>query len=86
MTGDFKPLIFCDAEEFVRIENGTYYEIEAPPGLHKCMTESLQRPRAIEVNVVSGKSAYVHIRLLQGWGRHAELANSPIILRKWRCT
>jgi hypothetical protein len=76
MTGDFKPLLFCDGEELARIENGTYYEIEAPSGLHKCTTESLQRPGAIEVNVIAGKSAYVHVKLLQGFKDHAALANT----------
>ena len=75
MTGDFKPLVFCDSEEIARIENGTYYEIDAPPGPHKCAAESLQRG-TIEVNVVAGKSAYVHVTLLQGWTRHAALANT----------
>lgn len=75
MTGDFKPPVFCDSEELARIENGTFYEIEAPPGLHKCNAESSQRS-GIEVNVVAGKTAYVHVKLLQGWARHAELANT----------
>jgi hypothetical protein len=76
MTGEFKPLIFCDGEEVARIANGTYYELEAPPGLHKCTAESLQRPAAIEVNVIAGKSSYVHVKLLQGWTDHAALANT----------
>ncbi len=76
MTGDFKPLIFCDGEELARIENGTYYEMEAPPGLHKCTAESLQRPGTIEVNVVAGKTTFVHVKLLQGFKDHAALANT----------
>ena len=76
LTGDFKPKIFCDGEELARIENGTYFEVTAPAGLHTCKVESLQRPDAIEVNVIAGKSAYVHVKLLPGWTDHAALANT----------
>jgi hypothetical protein len=76
MTGDFKPTVYCDGEELARIENGTSFEVTATVGVHSCTAESLQRPGAIEVNVVAGKSAYVHVILLQGWTRHAALANT----------
>jgi hypothetical protein len=76
MTGDFKPTLYCDREELARIENGTSFEVTAPVGIHTCTVESLQRPGAIEVNVIAGKPAYVHVKLLQGWKDHAALANT----------
>jgi len=75
MTGDFKPTVFCDGEELAHIENGTSFEVIATAGSHTCTVESLQRPGAIEVNVITGKPAYVHVKLLQGWKDHAALAN-----------
>jgi hypothetical protein len=74
MTGEFKPPLFCDGEQVARIENGTSYELQAPPGLHTCTVESLQRPGGIQVNVIGGKTAYVHVRLLKGIRDRAELA------------
>jgi len=76
MTGDFKPMVFCDGEELAHIENGTSFEVIATAGSHTCTVESLQRPGAIEVNVIAGKPAYVHVKLLQGWKDHAALANT----------
>jgi hypothetical protein len=76
LTGDFKPTLYCDSEELARIENGTSFEVTAPVGIHTCTVESLQRPGAIEVNLTGGKPAYVHVKLLQGWGNHAALANT----------
>ena len=76
MTGDFKPTVFCDGEELAHIENGTSFEVIATAGSHTCTVESLQRPGAIEVNVIAGKPAYVHVKLLQGWKHHAALANT----------
>ena len=76
MTGDFKPTVFCDGEELAHIENGTSFEVIATAGSHTCTVESLQRPGAIEVNVIAGKPAYVHVKLLQGWKDHAALANT----------
>ena len=76
MTGDFKPTVYCDGEELARIENGTSFEVTATVGVHTCTAESLQRPGAIEVNVVGGKTSYVHVNLLQGWARHAALATT----------
>jgi hypothetical protein len=75
-TGDFKPMLYCDSEEIARIENGTSFEVTAPLGIHTCTVESLQRPGAIEVNVKEGKPAYVHVKLAQGWGNHAELTKT----------
>lgn len=75
-TGDFKPTLFCDGTDFARIENGTFFQINALVGLHKCTVESLQRP-VIEVNVLAGKATYVHVKLLPGGIReHAGLANT----------
>jgi hypothetical protein len=74
-SGDFKPLLFCDNTELARIENGTYFQVTAPAGLHTCTVESL-RGSALEVNVLAGKSAYVHVKLLPGIWDHAELANT----------
>src|SRR5258708_3510238 len=62
-TGDFKPPVFCDDTELARIENGTYFQVTAPAGLHTCTVESLRGP-VIEVNVLAGKSTYVHVKLL----------------------
>jgi hypothetical protein len=76
LTGDFKPTVFCDNEELARIENGTSFEITVPAGVHKCTVESLQRPGAIDVNVIAGKPSYVHVNLLQGWTAHAALVNT----------
>jgi len=74
-TGDFKPTIFCDGAELARIENGTSFQITAPTGLHRCTVESLQRP-VIEVNVLAGRAAYVHIEIQPGFTKHAVLANT----------
>lgn len=76
MTGDFKPTVFCDGEELAHIENGTSFEVIATAGSHTCTVESLQQPGAIEVDVIGGKPAYVHVKLLQGWKDHAALANT----------
>jgi hypothetical protein len=77
LTGNFKPAIFCDGEELARIENGTYFEITATAGPHTCVTESPQGPDAIEVNVIVGKPAYVHVKLVPGWTQeHSTLANT----------
>ena len=76
MTGDFKPTVFCDGEELAHIENGTSFDVIATAGSHTCTVESLQRPGAIEVDVIAGKPAYVHVKLLQGWKDHAALANT----------
>ncbi len=74
-TGDFKPALYCDGIELAQIENGTYFEITAPPGIHKCTVESSQRP-LLEVNVTEGKKAYVHVELKEGFRNHAFLANT----------
>lgn len=74
-TGYFKPAVFCDGVEVARIENGGYFQITAPEGLHTCTVESLQRP-VIEVDVLSGKVAHVHVQLLPGFKEHAALANT----------
>ncbi len=74
-TGDFKPALYCDGIELAQIENATYFEITAPSGLHKCTVESSQRP-VLEVNVIEGKTAYVHVELKEGFRNHAFLANT----------
>jgi hypothetical protein len=74
-TSDFKPAVFCDNSELARIENATYFRVTAPAGLHTCTAESLQRP-VIEVNVLAGQAAYVHVKLLPGFRNHAVLANT----------
>ncbi len=76
MTGYFKPAVYCDGEELATLENGTSFEVTATAGVHTCAAESPQSPGAIEVNVVAGKSAYVHVNLLKGLTRHASLANT----------
>ncbi|HEV2523347.1 MAG TPA: hypothetical protein VGT24_13285 [Candidatus Acidoferrales bacterium] len=75
MTGDFKPTLYCDGEELARIENGTYFQISAPAGLHNCTAEPLHS-YMIEVNVLAGNAAYVHVKLLPGIRDHAALANT----------
>jgi hypothetical protein len=75
-TGDFRPTVFCDGEELAPIDNGTSLEVTATEGVHACTVESLQRPGAIDVNVVAGKPAYVHVKLVPGWGNHAALGNT----------
>jgi len=74
-TGDFKPALYCDSIELAQIENGTYFGITAPSGLHKCTVESSQH-HVIEVNVIEGKTAYVHVELKPGFRNHAVLANT----------
>src|SRR5437660_1271183 len=74
-TGDFKPAVICDSTELARIENGTYFQITAPAGLHTCTAESSQRP-VIEVNVLPGQAAYVHVEIQPGFKKHAVLANT----------
>lgn len=76
MTGYFKPLVLCDGEELARIENGSYFEIIAPAGVHSCVAESLNSPGSIDVNVSAGKPTYIHVKLLPGWTDHAALANT----------
>lgn len=74
-TGDFKPALYCDDVELAQIENGTYFQVAAPAGLHKCTVETSQRP-VIEVSVVAGKTAYLHVELKKGFGNHAFLAST----------
>lgn len=75
-TGEFKPTIFCDGSELARLENATSFQIAAPAGVHTCVAESLQRP-AIEVNVLAGQAAYVHLELRPSFARqHAVLVNT----------
>lgn len=73
-TGDFKPALYCDDIELAQIENGTYFQASAPAGLHKCMVETSQH-QALEVNVIEGKTTYVHVGLKEGFRDHAFLAN-----------
>lgn len=73
--GDFKPSLFCDGAELARIENGTYFQITAPAGLHTCTAKSSQRP-VFEVNVPPGQAVYVHVEIQPGLKRHAVLANT----------
>jgi hypothetical protein len=74
-TGDFKPALFCDTTELARIENGTYFQVTAPAGLHTCTVESLKGP-VIEVDELAAKATYVHVKLLPGIRDHAALANT----------
>jgi hypothetical protein len=75
-TGEFKPTIFCDKTELARLENGTSFQITAPTGVHICTAESLQRP-TIEVNVLAGRTAYVHLELQPSFAKqHAVLVNT----------
>ena len=74
-ASDFKPAVICDSTELARIENGTYFQITAPAGLHSCTAELSQRP-AIEVNLLPGQAAYVHVEIQPGFKRHAVLANT----------
>lgn len=74
-TGDFKPTVFCDGTEIARIGNGTYFQITAPAGPHTCTVESLHRP-VVEVNVLAGQAAYVHVEIQPGFTKHALLANT----------
>jgi uncharacterized protein DUF2846 len=74
-TGDFKPTIFCDNTEFARIENGTYFQITAPAGAHNCSVETLHG-HVIEVNVLAGRTTYVHVELVPGIRDHAALVNT----------
>jgi hypothetical protein len=74
-SGDFKPALYCDDIELAQIENGTYFQVTAPTGLHRCTVETSQRP-TIEVNVLEGKTAYVHVELKPGFRDHAALANT----------
>ena len=64
-TGDFKPALYCDDVELAQIENGTYFQVTAPVGLHKCTVETSQHP-PIEVNVTEGKITYVHFEFEGG--------------------
>lgn len=74
-AGHFKPAVLCDGIEIARIENGTYFQITAPAGLHTCTAELSQRP-LIEVNVLPGQAAYVHVEIQPGFKEHAILANT----------
>jgi hypothetical protein len=71
----FSSFLFCDGVELARMEGGTYFQVTAPVGLHSCTVDSLQRP-AIDVNVVSRETAYVHVELQNGIRNHAPLANT----------
>jgi hypothetical protein len=74
-TGDFKPALYCDDVELAQMQNGTYFQVSAPVGLHKCTVETSQHP-PIEVNVLEGKTAYVHVGFKQGIKDHAFLGNT----------
>jgi TonB family protein len=69
------PTVFCDGEEIAHIGNGTYFEVVAPSGLHRCTAESLQHPM-IDVTVLSGKDAYVRVEVLTGLRQHFGLVNT----------
>lgn len=70
------PMLFCDGVELARIKNGAYFQITAPEGLHRCTSESVQRP-AIEVNVLAGHAAYVHVVMKpERLKEHAVLTNT----------
>jgi hypothetical protein len=69
------PWVFCDGVELARSQNGTYFQISAPAGPHNCTAESLQRP-VIDVNVLPGQAAYVHVEIQPGFKDHAVLANT----------
>lgn len=69
------PWVFCDGMELARIQNGTYFKISAPEGPHNCTVESLQRP-VIEINVLAGQVAYVHVEIQPGFKNHAVIANT----------
>ena len=71
------PSLFCDGMELARIQNGTYFQISVPAGLHNCTVESLQRP-IIEVNVLAGQVAYLHVEIQPGFKNHAVLANTTV--------
>jgi len=74
-TGHFKPMVSCDGAEIARIENGSYFQITAPVGPHSCTAESSQGP-VIEVKVLPGQTAYVHVEIQPGWKERAALANT----------
>ena len=74
-TGDFKPALYCDGAELAQIENGTYFQVTAPAGQHKCTVETSER-LMIEVSVIEVKTAYVHVELKPGFRNHAVLANT----------
>lgn len=74
-TSHIKPAVFCDGKELARIDNGTYFQVTAPVGPHNCTAESLQRP-AIEVKVIGGQDAYVHVDIRPGFKERAVLANT----------
>ena len=75
-SGSFKPTLFCDGIEVARIENGSFFQIDAAAGLHTCTVESM-RGSGIEVQVVAGKTAYVHVEAIPGWKDfQAALANT----------
>jgi len=63
----------CSESHCDRSPRFTIFPKRATTGLRP---ESLQRPGAIEINVIAGKPAYVHVKLLQGWKDHAILANT----------
>lgn len=76
LTGNFKPALFCDGKRLARIENGTFFDVTANAGIYTCTVESLRRPGAIDVDVIAGRRAYVHVKLIKGWKDHAQLANT----------
>jgi hypothetical protein len=71
-TSHFKPELYCDSRELARIENGTHFEVSAPLGLHTCTVESSKRP-LVEINVLAGQAAYVHVEIQPGFREHVEL-------------
>ncbi len=73
-TGNLRPMLSCDGVSLARVDNGTYFQITAPAGTHRCTTDSSKQP-AIGVDVTAGETAYVHIGIT-GVKERAELANT----------
>ena len=74
-TGNSKPMLSCDGVDLGRIENGTYFQITAAAGPHRCIAESSKQP-AIDVNVAPGQTAYVHVWFEPTLKDHPALTNT----------
>ena len=67
-----EPSIFLDGTELARMDNGRYFAVKVPPGVH--MVHMTKKQRGFSINMGPGETYYFRVAIEMGfWGNHGKL-------------
>lgn len=58
------PSVYCDEVQVARIQNGSYFRIEVPPGRHSFRSNDKQA--GVDVELKAGEEYYLRVELVAG--------------------